>query len=67
MIDDKIAHVKALIQKREEIDAELASIFGIAKFPKARPTSQRGCRWQRCCRRDVYDLRGEGTRDRSSD
>ncbi len=28
MFDEKIARVKALIQKREEIDTELASIFG---------------------------------------
>jgi hypothetical protein len=28
MIEEKIARVKALIQKREEIDAELAAIFG---------------------------------------
>ena len=34
MIDEKIARVKTLIQKREEIDAELAEIFGLAERPK---------------------------------
>lgn len=34
MIDDKIARVKALIKEREEIDAELAVIFGIAPQPR---------------------------------
>jgi hypothetical protein len=29
-IDDRIAKAKGLIQKREEIDAELAEIFGIS-------------------------------------
>jgi hypothetical protein len=29
-IDDRIARAKDLIQKREEIDGELASLFGIA-------------------------------------
>lgn len=29
-IDERIARVKELIQKREEIDAELASMFGLA-------------------------------------
>lgn len=28
--DSKIAHVKELIQKREDIDGELAAIFGIS-------------------------------------
>jgi hypothetical protein len=28
MLEEKIARVKVLIQKREEIEAELASIFG---------------------------------------
>ena len=28
-IDDRIARAKELIQKREEIDAELAGMFGI--------------------------------------
>lgn len=31
MIDDKIARVKKLISQREEIDAELATIFGIVQ------------------------------------
>ncbi len=35
-IDDRIARVKDLIQKREEIDSELAGLFGIAV--KARKT-----------------------------
>jgi hypothetical protein len=34
MIDDKIARVKTLIQKRDEIDAELASIFGGPELPR---------------------------------
>jgi hypothetical protein len=29
-IDDKIAHAKNLIEKREEIDAELSALFGIS-------------------------------------
>ena len=29
-IDDRIARTKELIQKREEIDSELAALFGIA-------------------------------------
>jgi hypothetical protein len=29
-IDDRIARAKGLIGKREEIDAELAALFGIA-------------------------------------
>jgi hypothetical protein len=29
-IDDRISRVKDLIQKREEIDAELAGLFGLA-------------------------------------
>jgi hypothetical protein len=29
-IDESIARVKELIQKREEIDAELAGMFGVA-------------------------------------
>jgi hypothetical protein len=34
MIDEKIARVKALIQKREEIDAELATLFGGGETPR---------------------------------
>ena len=34
MIDDKIARVKKLIQQREEIDAELAAMFGGAEMPR---------------------------------
>jgi hypothetical protein len=30
IIDERIARVKELIQKREEIDAELAGMFGVA-------------------------------------
>ncbi len=29
-VDESIARVKELIQKREEIDAELAGMFGVA-------------------------------------
>lgn len=34
MIEEKISRVKVLIQKREEIDAELASIFGGGEVPR---------------------------------
>jgi hypothetical protein len=34
MIDEKIARVKHLIQQREAIDAELATVFGLAEQPK---------------------------------
>jgi len=34
MIEEKIARVKVLIQKREEIDAELAAMFGGADVPR---------------------------------
>jgi hypothetical protein len=38
MIDEKIARVKALIQKREEIDAELGALFGgAAPAKRGRP------------------------------
>jgi hypothetical protein len=41
MIDDKIARVKALIQKREEIDAELSAIFdGTAPAKRGRPRKE---------------------------
>ena len=30
IVDERIARVKELIQKREEIDAELAGMFGVA-------------------------------------
>ena len=33
-LDAKIAHVKDLIQKREEIDSELAATFGVTLKPK---------------------------------
>jgi len=33
-IDERIARVKDLIQKREEIDAELAGMFGLATRAK---------------------------------
>lgn len=43
MIDEKIARVKALIQKREEIDAELAAIFGMsAPSKRGRPRKEQG-------------------------
>lgn len=42
-IDTKIERVKELIQKREDLDAELASIFGIAfKNKKASRCSRCG-------------------------
>jgi hypothetical protein len=34
MIDDTIARVKDLIKQREEIDAELAGIFGVSDQPR---------------------------------
>jgi hypothetical protein len=37
VIDDKIARVKALILKREEIDAELSALFGITPAKRGRP------------------------------
>jgi hypothetical protein len=33
-IDDRIARVKELIQKREDIDAELAGLFGLSSRVK---------------------------------
>ena len=42
MIDDKINRVKALIQKREEIDAELAAIFGMTQSKRGRPRKDAG-------------------------
>jgi hypothetical protein len=42
-IDDRIARAKDLIQKREEIDTELAALFGIAvKTKKALRCSRCG-------------------------
>jgi hypothetical protein len=40
MIDDKIARVKVLIQKREEIDSELASLFGGEATRRGRPRKE---------------------------
>ena len=37
-IDERIARVKELIQKREDIDAELEGIFGLA--PRAKKTAR---------------------------
>jgi hypothetical protein len=37
-IDERIARVKELIQKREEIDAELAGLFGLS--PRAKKTAR---------------------------
>lgn len=43
MIDDTISRVKDLIKKREEIDAELAGIFGITEQPRrGRPRKEPG-------------------------
>jgi hypothetical protein len=36
-IDDRIAKAKSLIQKREEIDAELAEMFGVSVRGKKTP------------------------------
>jgi hypothetical protein len=42
MIDDKIARVKELIRKREEIDAELNALFGGAEpTRRGRPRKDR--------------------------
>jgi hypothetical protein len=41
MLEDKIARVKALIQKREEIDAELGEIFnGAQPTRRGRPRKE---------------------------
>jgi hypothetical protein len=37
-IDESIARVKELIQKREEIDAELAGLFGLS--PRVKKTAR---------------------------
>ena len=42
MIDDKINRVKKLIQQREEIDAELAGIFGMTQTKRGRPRKDAG-------------------------
>ena len=42
MIEDKIARVKVLIQKREEIDAELSALFGIVPSKRGRPRKDAG-------------------------
>jgi hypothetical protein len=42
MIEEKIARVKTLIQKREEIDAELASLFGGEAPKRGRPRKEPG-------------------------
>jgi hypothetical protein len=43
MIEEKIARVKTLIQKREEIDAELATLFGMTEQAKrGRPRKEPG-------------------------
>ncbi|MGO8866410.1 MAG: hypothetical protein ACLQME_07920 [Alphaproteobacteria bacterium] len=42
MLDERIARVKTLIAKREEIDAELAQLLGIEpKKPRGRPAKQK--------------------------
>jgi hypothetical protein len=41
VLDEKIARVKELIEKRETIDAELAQLLGIeAKKPRGRPRKE---------------------------
>ena len=43
MIEEKIARVKTLIEQREKIDAELASLFGISEQAKrGRPRKEQG-------------------------
>lgn len=42
MIDDTINRVKALIQRREEIDAELSAIFGMSPSKRGRPRKESG-------------------------
>ncbi|RXH12331.1 hypothetical protein EAS56_17640 [Bradyrhizobium guangzhouense] len=42
MIDEKIARVKKLIEQREAIDAELASIFNMATTKRGRPRKESG-------------------------
>ncbi len=34
MLDDKLARIKRLIVKREEIDAELSQLLGITEKPR---------------------------------
>jgi hypothetical protein len=43
MLEEKIAHVKKLLEQRDKIEAELASIFGLANAPKrGRPRKEQG-------------------------
>jgi len=43
MIEEKISRVKKLIEQRERIDAELASLFGISEQAKrGRPRKEQG-------------------------
>jgi hypothetical protein len=45
MLDDKLARIKKLIAKREEVDAELSELLGITektrrgKHPKEQPSN----------------------------
>ena len=43
MLEEKIARVKKLLDQRDKIEAELASIFGLAHAPKrGRPRKEHG-------------------------
>jgi hypothetical protein len=43
MIEEKIARAKSLIEQREKIDAELASLFGLSDQPRrGRPRKEQG-------------------------
>lgn len=42
MLDERIARVKTLIAKRDEIDAELAQLLGVEpKKPRGRPAKHK--------------------------
>jgi hypothetical protein len=42
MFEEKVTRVKQLLQMRDEIDAELATIFGLSQLPKpAEPEPKR--------------------------
>lgn len=63
MIDEKIARVKVLIQKREEIDAELSAIFGGAAAAKrGRPRKEQGSSISRGVSISVSEAEGSADR-----
>jgi hypothetical protein len=42
MIDERIARVKILIAKREEIDSELSALLGLTQTKRGRPRKETG-------------------------